>query len=121
MPKDFVKLTIPEAGECEIHLYSVLVDAVNLIGIINVSVVKCEGVTKFLQYCLVFQVSAKELLYYRTCSSFKLAENTYAQLLQGEYSNNNIYFVDGDPMYELFKATESVWKGHLGCTFSLSF
>ena len=101
-------------GEVQVFQYTLLVDEIALIGIIIIDMIRVEKMTKKCGIGIVFQVDSNDILYIRECEDIDEITNTYRQVRAGEYSNNQMSFVDTSGVITLIKYTKRLWAKRLG-------
>lgn len=101
-------------GEVTASQYTLLVDEVNLIGIIILDMARVGGIVKKCGAGVIFQVDSNQILYVRECYDLETIMSSYEQLKKNEYANNQIHFVDNSGIFKLVNYTSWLWARRLG-------
>lgn len=106
-------LHLPWDGRVTVEQYTLLVDEINLIGIITVDLLRKQSEVVRSEIGVLFQVDSNEILYVRECEDLELLSNTYQQVISNEMSNNQVHFVL-EGTIKLVQYTQALWGRRLG-------
>lgn len=105
-------------GEASVMQYTLLVDPINLIGVVVVDMIHSNSFTRNSGMGIIFMVDSNKILYMRECDNLNLINDTYDQLVINEMSNNQLGFIETLTLNILVTYTQKLWSKRLGYMLS---